>query len=142
MGTEYFEKWEPVGGIHTPVARALIKEDHDGLVVTLIFSEIVDGLDSDLQIYFGRVPAYTVHEEFVHPFMIYDIEPPPRLNGRWERYYFPILLVKNSVWVGSFSDSQLINYPECIHYRLITLDKTVDVLCNEAPKVSWIKTSG
>ena len=142
METEYYEKWEPVEAITTPVARAMIKEDHDGLVVTLTFSEIADGLEFDLQIDFGRVPAYNVYEEFVHPSITYKTEPSPRLNGRWERYVFPMLIVKKSVWVGSFSGSQLINYPECIHYQLITLDQIVDVLCNKAPKASWTNPSG
>ena len=67
---ERHEKWEPVTGIVTPAARALISEDHEGLVVTMMFSEVVDGLDSDLRISFGRVAGYTVYEEFVHPGLV------------------------------------------------------------------------
>ena len=44
MTIEEHEKWEPVEGITTPVARAEVKEDREGLAVTLVFSEIVDGL--------------------------------------------------------------------------------------------------
>jgi hypothetical protein len=140
MESEWYEKWEPVKGITTPVARALIKEDEEGLSVTLIFSEIIDGLDTDLRINFGRVAAYSVYDEFVHPCNEHGSEPIPKLNeGRWKDWSSPLLIVKNSVWLGSFADYQLIDYPNNIHYRFVTLDKTVDVLCNNRPEVSWVK---
>jgi hypothetical protein len=139
MKVERYEKWEPVEGVVTPAARALIEENHEGLGVTLFFSEIVGGLNFNLFINFGRVPAYTVHEEFVHPWNIYHTESPPMLNGKWETYCFPILIVRDSVWLDSFSDSQLVSYPDCIHYRLVTLDQTVDVLCNRTPGASWVR---
>ena len=140
MKLEHYEKWEPVTGIHTPVARSLITEDHDGLVVRLMFSEIVNGLDSDLQMSFDGAPAYTVYEEFVHPWNAYEVEPPPKLDGKWKSYSFPILIVKNSIWLASFSESQLNDYPDCIHYRLVTLDQIVDVLSSQVPGVTWIRT--
>src|SRR3954466_16007620 len=101
MKVERYEKWEPVKEVTTPVVRAIVKEDHEGLSVTLVFSEIVGGHNRDLQIAFGRVPAYAVYEEFVHPWMASNAEPPPRLVGKWENMYFPLLLVKNSMWLGS-----------------------------------------
>ena len=107
----------------------------------MIFSEVVNGPDSDLQISFGRVPAYTAYEEFAHPWNTSSTKPPPKLNGRWENYCFPLLIVKDSRWLDSFSESQLINSPECVHYRLVTLDQIVDVLCNKGPKADWIKAS-
>lgn len=55
---ERHEKWEPVAGITTPAARAVVQKDHEGLLVTMMFSEIVDGLGADLQMRFGRVAAY------------------------------------------------------------------------------------
>lgn len=139
MKIEYYEKWEPVEGVITPAARALVGENHEGLGITLFFPEMVDGLDAELQIIFGRVPAYTVYEEFVHPNNMYDTESPPMLNGKWERYCYPLLVVKESVWLASFSDSQLLSYQDCIHYRLVTLDQTVDVLCNRTPEASWLR---
>jgi len=137
MGLELYEKWEAAEGVTTPAARASVKENREGLSVTMLFSEINGGLDKDLRIDFGRVPAYAVHEEFVHPWNVSDTGTLPRLGGRWGDCSFPLLIVKNSRWLGSFSDSQLLNYPNCIHYRLLTFDQTVDVLCNGAVKVSW-----
>src|SRR5882724_4640181 len=143
MRSEHYEKWERVASVDTPAARASIVEDHRGLSVTLWFSEVVGAPNSNLEISFGRVPAYAVHEEFVHPWNSYETESPPKLAGQWQRYSLPLLIVKDSIWLKSFSESQLINYPECVHYRLVTLDQTVDVLCNQAPSVSWLEnTSG
>jgi hypothetical protein len=139
MGIERYERWEPVAGVTTPVSRALVEESREGLSVTLVFSEIVDGLSRDLRIAFGRVPAYAVHEEFVHPWNISESEHPPGLAGRWEGVTFPLLLVANSLWLGSFSDGQLLNYPGCVHYRLLTLDRTIDVLSNTAPEAAWVE---
>ena len=141
MNVERYEKWEPVGSVYTPAARAVIREDHKGLLVNLIFSETVDGSESDLQISFGRVPVYAIYEEFVHPWNYHKTESPPKLEEKWQDYSFPLLVVKDSIWMQSFSDSQLLNHPECIHYRLVTLDQTVDVLCNRVPEVAWVQTS-
>lgn len=132
---ERLEKWEPTGEIATPAARALIVEDQGGLAVTLMFSEIVDGLHPDLHINFGRVPAYTVHEEFVHPWNDSQTEP-PKLTGEWEGYTYPLLLVQDSEWVNSLTE-RLVSYEAPIHYRLVTLDQIVDVLCNKLPAANW-----
>ncbi len=140
MTTERYEKWEPVEGVIAPAARAVIKADQ-GLVVTLMFSEIVDGLNSDLRVEIGRVPAYTVHGEFVHPLNICEAVSAPTLVGKWEDYAYPLLMVKNSQWLASFADSQLISYPNSVHYRFVTLDQIVDVLSNSQPEVSWVKST-
>ena len=136
MGLERQEKWQPVEGIVTPAASALIDEDDEGLIVTLLFSNIVDGLHSDLCIKFGRVRAFTVYGEFIHPWNRSQKEF-PRLNGKWERYTYPLLLVHNSEWVSWLSDL-IITPPSPIHYRFVTLDEIVDVLCYRVPEVTWI----
>lgn len=56
------EKWEPIAGIVTPAASALVAEYPDGLTVTLLFSQIVDGCSSDLRVKFGRVLGYTAYD--------------------------------------------------------------------------------
>jgi hypothetical protein len=35
-------------------------------------------------------------------------------------------------------NTSLIVHPDCIHYRLLTLDQIVDVLCNKRPEVTWV----
>jgi hypothetical protein len=135
LSIEQYSKWEPVEGVATPVARALIDEDEDGLTVILMFSEIIEGVHSDLRIKFGRVPAYTIHEEFVHP---WGGSEPPKLVGIWESYSYPLLLVQGSEWANSLGD-RLVGYPTPVHYRFLTLDQIVDVLCNKLPEVTWVK---
>ncbi|HKV33564.1 MAG TPA: hypothetical protein VJP89_04570 [Pyrinomonadaceae bacterium] len=133
--TEKQEKWEPVDGIVTPAASALVAEDKDGLTITLLFSQIVDGSDSDLCIKFGRVLAYSVYEEFAHPWE--TLESVPRLPGRWGIYFYPLLRINESRWIASLPDLQAI-HPGVSHYRLLTLDQIIDVLCSKPPEVSWI----
>lgn len=129
------EKWEPVEEIETPAAHAVIHEDAGGLVITLMFSEIVDGSRSDLRISFGRALAYSVYEEVVHPWETLDVGP--RLSGRWERYIYPLLLIKDSGWMNSLPNLLFV-HPDCIHYRLLTLDQIVDVLCSKRPEARWV----
>ena len=129
------EKWEPVEGIVTPVASALVDEDRDGLIVTLLFSKIVDGCSADLQVKFGRVLAYSVYDEILYPWETTDT--PPRLEGKWERFIFPLLHIKDSRWISSLPNCLFV-YPEAIHYRFLTLDEIVDVLCRKPPEVSWV----
>jgi len=129
------EKWEPIDGIVTPAAAALIAEDQGGLTVTMLFSEIVDGRDSDLRLKFGRVFGYTVYEEFVHPWE--TSETAPTLEGRWETCIYPLLQIRDSRWIASLPNL-LVVHPDCIHYRMLTLDEIVDVLCPKPPEVSWV----
>jgi hypothetical protein len=133
---EQHEKWEPVEGIVTAAARCLVSEDHEGLVVTMMFSEISDGLDSDLRIRIGRVAGYTVYEEFVHPWDSPQTESPMIGDGS-KRCVFPLLLIHNSAWVLSLSD-RLIGFPNSVHYRLLTLDEIIDVLSNKTPEATWV----
>ena len=114
--SERHEKWEPVEGIATAAARTVVSEDHEGLIVTMRFSEMVDGSDSDLRIRFGRVAAYTIYEEFVHPWDSPQTESPMIDVGR---FVYPLLVIHESEWLRSLSD-RLIGFPDCVHYRLLT----------------------
>lgn len=134
QSVEIQEKWVPVDGIVTPAASALVLENKDGFTVTLLFSEIVDGSQSDLCLKFGHVLAYTVYEEFVHPWQ--TAESAPRLEGGWETYLYPLLRISESRWMASLPDL-LALHPGATHYRLLTLNKIVDVLSSKPPEVSW-----
>ena len=131
--TEKQEIWEPIDGITTPAASALVNEDKEGLTITLLFSDIVDGSDSDLCLKFGRVLAYSVYEEFVHPWQ--TLESAPRLTGPWEIYFYPLLRISDSRWLASLPDVLAV-HPDAIHYRLLTMDQIVDVLCSKPPEVN------
>jgi hypothetical protein len=136
---EQQEKWEPIAGIESPAGGAFVAEDHEGLTVTLLFSEIADGPDSDLRIKFGHVVAYSVYEEFAHPWESVNLAP--RLAGRWEGYIYPLLEIKNSKWMASLPHLSLVD-PNCVHYRLLTVDEIVDVLSSKTPEATWVKGVG
>ena len=129
------EKWEAIDGIVTPAASALIAEDHEKLTITLLFSEVVDGCDLDLRLEFDCVLGYSVYEEFVHPWE--TLKSAPTLQGRWETYTYPLLEIKNSRWMASLPNFLLV-HPDSLHYRFLTLDEIVDVLCSTPPEVSWV----
>lgn len=133
---ERHERWEPVEGIDRAAARVVVQEDHEGLVITMMFSEIGEGQSSNLRIRFGRVAGYSVYEEFVHPWYTPQTESPMIGEGS-RRCVFPLLLIHNSEWVHSLSD-RLLGFPNSVHYRLLTLDEVVDVLCNKQPEVNWV----
>jgi hypothetical protein len=129
------EKWEPINRIETPAASAVISEDHEGLKVTLVFSEIADGYDADLCIRFGSVLAYTVYEELIHPWE--TLEAAPRLTSRWKTYIYPLLQIRDSKWMATLPNL-LVIHPDAMHYRLLTLDKIIDVLCSKLPEAVWV----
>ncbi|HXT61448.1 MAG TPA: hypothetical protein VN696_00295 [Pyrinomonadaceae bacterium] len=133
---EQHEKWEPIAGIMSPAGGALINDDHDGLTVTLLFSEIESGAKSDLRIKFGHVLGYSLYEEFVHPWS--TPKDAPRLAPPWERYLYPLLTIRGSDWIRSFDDLLTV-HPNCVHYRLLTVDEIVDILCDKPPEVAWIE---
>lgn len=139
---ERHEKWEPVEGIVTAAARAVVSEDHEGLVVTMMFSEIRhEATSADLRIRFGRVAGYTVYEEFVHPWDSPQTGS-PMIGESSAQYVFPLLLIHNSEWLRSLADHRLLGFPNCVHYRLLTLDQIVDVLSNKQPDVTWVNGMG
>ena len=120
---ETAKKWEPVEGLVTPAGRVCVAMDDREVIVTMVFSEIVDGLNSDLRITFGRVPAFAVHEEFIHPWN--SSHPAPRLGGKWEAYTYPLLLIQDSEWVHSLQQ-QLVATPNPVHYRFALVDRPAD----------------
>lgn len=70
------------------------------------------------------------HAEFSHPWEAMSIAELPRLEGRWNGYAFPLLEVKDSHWLASFTDSQAIGLARDAvrHFRFVSLDNLVDVL--------------
>lgn len=136
QAVERQEKWEPIEGVMSPAGGVRVAEDHTGLTVTLLFSEIKGGPESDLQINFGHIVGYSVYEEFVHPWESVNLAP--RLAGHWEGYIYPLLEIKNSKWMASLPHLSLVD-PNCVHYRLLTVDEIVDVLSSKTPEVAWVK---
>ncbi len=130
---EIYEKWSNVGGINAAAGGAVLIENKDGLTLQLFVKRQI------LVIYFKRFLALSIHEEFAHP--RFDLEEDSAIPRVEERYVFPCLIVKNSYWLDSFSESRLAPFDrrELIHYRFVTLSNTYDVLAVQEPLVNWLE---
>jgi hypothetical protein len=140
--TESLITWEPVAGVASPCASVVLHADTAHFTVRLCFSEMTESSGRDLLVVFGgRVLACMSHEEFTHPWNTGRAEEMwPRLGGAWATYAFPLLKVQRSLWLASFSDSQVLD-PEratAHHYRFISLDNIVDVLTTTEPTAEWV----
>jgi hypothetical protein len=140
--TEQYARWEPVAGVNAPCFHVVLHDDPADLTVLLRFSAVTGGVDDDLLIRFGRdVVACMSHDEFVHPWQAYDDGAPvPRLGGEWASYAYPLLLVSDSRWLASFSDSQILDDQRAAarHFRFVSFDNTVDVLTVGEAVAEWI----
>jgi hypothetical protein len=68
----------------------------------------------------------------------------PTVNaGRYPNGAFPLLKVIDSAWVASFSEARLFAYQgtPLTHLRVVTLDKTLDVLTPSAIRAEWVEPS-
>lgn len=140
--TEQYTRWEPAAGVNAPCSDVILHADPADLTVLLRFSAVTDGIERDLLIRFGRdVVACMSHDEFVHPWQAYDdVAPVPRLAGEWAPYAYPLLLVSDSRWLASFSDSQILDDQRAAarHFRFMSFDNTVDVLTVGEAVAEWV----
>ena len=74
------------------------------------------------------VMAFTSYDEFAHPWNRYEHAQLPELTEPWARYAFPLLIVHDSPWFHSIVEER--NRSEYTHYRIVSLDHTVDVLAH------------
>jgi hypothetical protein len=139
---ETFNRWEPVQGIEWPCAGVRISNATDALTMTLEFSNVVGGGARDLllRLAWGYVVGFASWQEFAHPWnndgVIADL--PKILVGQWASYTFPMLEVLNSNLIAEFGDGQRATYPQVRHFRIVTLDHTVDVLATAEPGAEWV----
>ncbi|GAB3033879.1 hypothetical protein GCM10027285_15700 [Oleiagrimonas citrea] len=75
---------------------------------------------------FPNVAATALHEEYVHPWNANDDEPV------WPKQAH-VAIVQDSVWLQSFSLSQLAMYEAPVHYRIVTEFPIIDIICTGAP---------
>lgn len=134
---ERHEPWTGVARVDAPCASVVLVEDRGELVVRLVFSEVIHGNGNDLLLHAGRVIAVSSHDESAHPWRG-DYRPVPKLSGRWDRFVYPILRVLDSQWLASFTESQIFGRAPIEHLRIVTLDKTVDILTDEPVKAEWV----
>jgi hypothetical protein len=88
------------------------------------------------RITFSQIWALAIHEEFAHPDLDGNFDF-PLLNDNPGAY--PLLMVTNSEWLKSFSDTRLATLPETpIHFQFISMSYIVDVLSYVRPEAEWV----
>jgi hypothetical protein len=139
---ETYLRWTPVPDVVAPCAYIVLCTDPVDHTVRLCFSAVRDAPPREVVIRFGRdVMACMSHEEFAHPWHMDDSTGEvPRIGGRWGKYTFPLLEVRDSVWLATFSDSQIEDERRAVarHFRFVSLDNTVDVLTNGDATAEWV----
>lgn len=140
---EHFKRWEPVADVAFPCAGVDISNHTDELILRLMFSGVVGGGDRDLQLRlrWGFVVALATWQEFAHPWNADEvIDRIPRLNASdWMTYSFPMIEVLDSKLVTAFDEGQRAAYPRVRHFRIVTLDHTVDLLATGEPQAQWVQ---
>lgn len=132
-----FERWFPVADAPACFGGYSLHDDSDGLRVIL---HPVKGSDRDLVLLFrSAVLGYCVFDEFAHP--RYHQEPSPEPSPEFPWGTHPLLIVRDSEWLATFTDSQLAPwFGEVVHYFIYTLDRSLDVLTHAAPDAHWQPT--
>ena len=134
--SQSFERWFPVADVPAYFGD-YSPDDFDGLRVIL---HPAKGSDRDLVLTFGRaVLGYRVFGEFAHPRLHQETSPEPPPEWPWGTY--PLLIVRDSEWLLSFSDSQLAPWFEQVeHYFFYTLSNSFDILAHAQPEAHWQPT--
>ena len=116
---------EPFGGIS-------VASLGDGTTVLLLSTS-----DGFLRVTFRQIHAMAIHEEFAHP-LVDDDTPLPPLPNRQGSY--PLLVVSESDWIKSFSESRLQGDGRIpIHYQFISMSYFVAVLSYIPPVAEWVE---
>ena len=83
--TEIHNRFQPVDGVATPCAAAVLHADPAAVTVRFVFSDVRGSPGRDLLVRFGReVIACMSHDEFVHPWQMDKATGEvPRLDAPW-----------------------------------------------------------
>ena len=121
---ERYETFAPIPNLRGRFSHGYLREEEDYVAVVL-FHEREAG---KLEIRFKRVPAYrrTMEECSLRGF-----------EGLWEEPDANIssFIVRNSIWVASFSEAELTHYRRPVHYVFLTGWQQIEVLTTEEPIV-------
>jgi hypothetical protein len=140
-------RWEPVADIpDSPCGDFKLESCEAGnATLTLRYSWVV-GNDADLVLSFSEVNAIRTFWDGDGDGVKSDGEP-PRCSGVHAGYIWPLLLVEPSAWLrsGAFDTSLFIaesmNREPWRHYRVITLERSVDILARGTILGHWIAAS-
>ena len=95
----------------------------------------------DLRVTFEQIWALTIHEEFAHPHVDSQADFPALTSsvGKHPLGAYPLLIVTNSEWLQSFSDTRLAGLAVTqVHYQFISMSYIVDVLSALRPHAEWV----
>jgi len=140
-----FERWFPVAGVPAYFGDYSLHDDFDGFRVIL---HPAKGSDRDLVLTFGRaVLGYRLFGEFAHPRLHQETSPEPspetspEPSPEWPWGTYPLLIVRDSEWLATFSDSQLAPwFEQAQHYFFYTLSNSFDILAHAQPEAHWQPT--
>ena len=129
-----FERWLPVADLPKCFGGYSLRDDRTGLFIRLH----IDDRDLVLSFEPRAILAYRVHGEFCHPRFNQESSAPP--SEQWPWGTEPLLIVRESEWLHSFSDSQIHDFQHPTHYFIYTLDDSIDILSLSEPQVQWEPT--
>lgn len=105
----------------------------DGATVLLL-----NGRCGLLRVMFRQIHALTIHEEFAHPLEDGDAALPQIPSDKGG---YPLLVVEDSDWLRSFSDSRLRGGDEQpVHYLFLSMSFFVDVCSFIPPAIEWVES--
>ena len=129
--SQTFDRWLAVPDVVEPFAGISVVSRGDGATTLYLHAK-----GRDLRVTFRQIWALTIHEEFAHPDVDGNFEFPLLTNNPGA---YPLLTVKNSQWLNSFSETRLAAQPGTpIHYQFLSMSYIVDVLSYWRPEAEWI----
>ena len=129
--SQTFDRWLAVPDVVEPFAGISVVSRGDGATTLYLHAK-----GRDLRVTFRQIWALTIHEEFAHPDVDGNFDFPLLINNPGA---YPLLTVKNSQWLESFSDTRLATLPGTpIHYQFISMSYIVDVLSYVRPEAEWV----
>ncbi len=117
---ERFLEWCPAGRSLSELSLRSLSDGPEGLILLL------DVGDKRLRLEFGVVLAFrsTVEEACLEFWRRFHADG-RRTGGLW--------VIRDSEWLGSFSEADLIHYRGAVHYLIVTSDERIDVLSSREP---------
>jgi hypothetical protein len=132
--TQRFDRWLAVPDVVEPFSGITVVSRGDGVTSLHLHAS-----GRDLRVVFRQIWALTIHEEFAHPDVDVHVDLPQLINSAGA---YPLLMVLNSEWLKSFSDTRLASLPGTpTHYQFISTSYIVNVLSYLRPDAEWVDQS-
>lgn len=137
-------RWEPVPDIpETPCADFSLESDETGRLRLLLRYSWIRGNQADLALDFADVRAIRTFWDGDGDGSIYDCVP--RCSGTHSYYLWPLQEISRSDWLGSGNFVASVEIARARgqepwrHYRIITLERSLDILARGSISGRWIR---